>query len=752
MQLAPGVRVGPYEVVGPIGTGGMGEVYRAHDLRLGRYVALKVLPEHLASDSNALVRFEEEARAVATLSHPNILSIFEFDHFNELAIAVTELLEGETLAEALAGGPMRWRRVAEIVAGVAEGLHAAHARHIIHQDIKPQNIFLSSDGRIKILDFGLAIRRTADAVRPDEKTTPTDLASRMVVGSVGYMSPEQLRSAPVGPASDIFSLGCVAYEALTGKTPFARATPLETLAAVLHEDPAPIDDHVVPAAIADVVMRCLVKEPHRRIAAAEEVASVFRALLANNPSHSTAAPVRNARTIDSLAILPLANLTGDASNEYLADGLTDSIIHALSELPRVRIMARSTVFRFKHRDDDPLGAGRELHVAAVLTGAIAFHGDVLDVRLELVDVVDGACLWGGRVQKKIADVMSIQEEIAHEIADRLRVKLTGDEKRRLARRQTGDPEAFRLYLKGRFQWNKRSETSCRAAIDLFESSIERDPLFAMAYAGLADTYSIMANFGFLRPRDGYPRAKAAAERALEIDPDLAEAHAALAFVHDLYDYDATAAAREYREAIRMKPGYATARHWHAVFLSGQKRLDEAVAEMRRAWELDPLSAIINVELGLPYLHVRALDRAEAEFRRALETFDDFAPAHVFLGHALAQQERYDEAVRAYETANALGAGIDGRGWLGHAYARSGATARAERLLRELRERAESGFVNPAAIGFIELGLGELASAVESFASAFDDRTLYPQMMHDARLDPLRDDRRFAAIEVAVTKR
>ena len=615
----------------------MGEVYRARDLRLDRDVAVKVLPERFAEDPERLARFEREAKAVAALAHPNILSIYDYASSEGRAFTVTELLEGETLRRRLEEGPLPWDKAVTIAMSVAEGLASAHAKGIIHRDLKPANLFLTADGRVKILDFGLA-RLIPPVPSAETETGSFHLAQTdtgTVMGTVGYMSPEQVRGQPADARSDIFSLGCVLYEMLAGIRPFLGDTAPEIQAAILRDVPPPLRIHVknVPLEFEHLVRRCLEKDPLERFQSARDLSFALRARTGGGTVGKSEAPLgevkrpsprRRKKAIDSLAVLPFVNVASDPQLDYLCDGITESIIHTLSHLPKLRIMARSTVFRYKGRTVDAQTVGMELGVRAVLTGNISANADGLGLSVELVDVGDGSLLWAEQYRRRQSDVLDVQQTLAREIAERLRLKLTGKDKELLRKRFTEDSEAYQLYLKGRYYWNKRTVEAFSKAITFFQEATVKDPGLALAHTGLADTYNNLGSYGIVTPREAFPRAKAAAFKALELDDALAEAHVSLAFALFMFDWDWNAAGREFERALALNPGYANAHHWYAWYLLAIGRIDEALDEMSAAEKLDVLSLPINTNIGFIFYFARRFDEAIDQFRKALDMDPTFA--------------------------------------------------------------------------------------------------------------------------------
>lgn len=752
-MVAVGTQFDRYTILAPLGAGGMGEVYRARDCRLDRDVAIKVLPQQFAQDRQRLARFEREAKALAALAHPNILVLYDFGTIGQTYFAVMELLEGHNLRRSVAQGTTAWRQVVEWGIAIADGLAAAHAKGIIHRDLKPENLFLTLDGRLKILDFGLA---RMEAKAPADGTTAPFLTAQtdpgVVMGTVGYMSPEQVRGESVDTRSDIFSLGCVLCELATGRRPFVRKTAADTLAAILHDAPSVVGDSAspLPPEFQDVIERCLAKPTEQRIASARELAQELRALTTD--PHKTLAPTRPVPTpepqgrkgIQALAVLPFVNAGADPEMEYLSDGLTESLIAALSNLPKLRVMARSTVFRYKGQDADATEVGRALNVHAVLTGRVTQRGGGLIIQAELVAVADGSRLWGGRYNRPLAEIVTMEEQVAGEIAAQLRPRLTGAQKKRLARRQTSSPEAHQLYLQGRYHWNKRTEQGLKKSVQLFEQAINKDPAYALAYAGLADAYLNLGGWGYLPFRQAYPRAKAAALRALEFDDKLAEAHVSLAMAMKEYDWDWTGAGKEYQRALELNPNYAIAHQWYGEYLAAIGRHDEAIAVIQRAIDLDPLSLIIHSTLGRHgYYFARQYDRAIEQLKKTLEMDASFWVAHHFLGWVYAQVERFDEALAEFEAARRLNENLEIMAGIGFTQALAGRRNEANQVLDEFKRLAATRYVSPILPGMVAIALGENDQAFAWLEKAYADRV---QMLSEINADPafdrLRSDPRF----------
>jgi serine/threonine protein kinase/tetratricopeptide (TPR) repeat protein len=755
-MLSAGARIGPYEIVSLLGEGGMGQVYRARDPRLGREIAMKVLGSNSADDVEAVARFEREARAVASLSHPNILAIHDFGRHEHMLFVVTELLEGKTLRDEMHNTPLSWRRAVELGAEIAEGLSAAHAKAIVHRDLKPENIFLTTEGRVKILDFGLAqadpvLTQDDETELPTRKWFQTDPGT--IIGTLGYMSPEQLRGEVVDGTADIFSLGIILFEMVTARRPFQRNSGAATIAAILKDDiPRAELSAAAPPEMQRIIEGCVEKTRSARFQSARDLSLTLRALgsgsiaIKSDVIESLTRSRKRSKTIDSLAVLPLRNITNDPESEYLSDGITDGIINQLSQLPKLKVMARSTVFRYKDRDADPQTVGRELRVRAVLTGRLQHIGDRLIINVELVDASDGSQIWGETYNRQLPDLVQVQDEMSREIVEKLRLKLTGAEKKKLRKKQTVNTEAYQLYLKGRFQWNKRTEESLRKGIALFNEAIESDPAFASAYAGLADSYVTLATNVPLPPRDAMPKAKAAATRAIEIDDGLAEAWASLAAIQLWYEWNWEASESAYQRAIHLNPNYATAHDGYSMLLCARGRFDEAIEQITKAGDLDPLSRIIAVHAGWPFYFARDYESAIRRFRKALELDENFIPAHGWLGMALGQQRRFDDALEAFRRAIAVERTPILVAMLGHTYAIAGDRDEAERVLELLREEAKDRYISPYDIAVIHAGLGDRDAALRLLREARDDRSAWMIFVDvDPRLEPLRDERTFALL-------
>jgi serine/threonine protein kinase/TolB-like protein len=819
-----------YRILSKIGAGGMGEVYLAQDTRLDRKVALKILPAEVASNRDRMERFIREAKSAAALSHPNIAQIFEIGEHEGTHFIAMEFVEGVTLREKIHQERTELRKLLRYLQHVAEGLAKAHAAGIVHRDLKPDNIMITRDGHAKILDFGLA-----KLIEPQLTDTGDNLGDAataimrqqstpgVIMGTVGYMSPEQAqgKTKEIDQRSDIFSFGCVLFEAATSKKPFEGESAIKSLHMVVYELAPPIADFnpSAPSELQRIVRRCLAKDPDERYQSIKEVAIELKELrrelegagidttvpppqkfgvppsggitwgpqtlppeggipntqpassaeyvVAGMKKHKLAAAIvgvvvlfagialftlylrgRTANAaIKSVAVMPFVNESGNQDLEYLSDGMTEMLMSSLSELPNLNVKARSLVFRYKGKDTDARTIGKELNVQAVLNGRVVQHGDGLTLYLELVDTVTGDRIWGDQYNRKQADLVSLQSEIALDVSQKLRTKLSGADEQRLTKKYTENAEAYQLYLKGRFFVNQRTAESLRKAIECFDQAISIDSNYALGYAGLADSYLLLgipdAITGALSPQDSLPRARAAAERALQIDNSVGEIYASLAHVK-WKEWDWAGAEADFDRGAKLSPNYPIGRLYHSVYLSSVGRQGEAVQEIRRAQELDPLSLPINASVVYVFYLGRQYDEAIAAGKKTLEMEAVFPLTHQRLGLAYVQKKMYKEAIAEFQQAannsNRAPLAITS---LGHAFAASGNQLEAQRVLAELKELSQHRYVSPYGIAMIYAALGDKEQAFQWLERANDERnTELVFLKVDPRADPLRNDLRF----------
>lgn len=700
-----GQTVSHYRVLDRLGSGGMGVVYRAEDLRLRRPVALKFLHPSSSGDATARDRFLREAHLVARLDHPNICTVFEIDttEDGQMFIAMA-YYEGETLNQRLKKGPLSAEETIEIALQVLAGLGHAHDERLCHRDIKPSNLMITRRGEVKILDFGIA--------RPAEDATViTQVGS--VVGTAPYMSPEQLMGYDVDHRSDLWAVGVLLTEMVTGERPFRGDESVVRRAILMHEPQA-----MTSIATGDlqllqpVISRALAKEPSDRYQTAKEMHDHLRRIQERLATTLAGPPATRTEPPPSIAVLSFSDLSSERDQEYFCAGLSEELISSLTRLQGLRVASRTSSFQYKDRAVDIRTIGAELNVRTVLEGSVRKSGKRLRITVQLTDVGAGFSLWSARYDREMADVFAIQEEIAESIADTLRRTFNIPLEGTATRRQTGDLEAYHAYLRGRYFWNKRTEEDLHKGIRLFREAIERDPRFALAHAGLADSHVLLGIYGAAPPREVMPQAREAAERALELDKTLAEAHTSLACVAAVYDWDWPAAEESFQKAIRLAPGYATAHQWYAVnCLTPQMRFEEAAAELQTALELDPLSLPVSTSLAIRLFYARQYAAAAEQCRRVLEIDPDFTLARFFLGLSQAEEGKPQEAVQELRAA-ASDPRPEMLAGLAYTYGRYGAKQEARTILEELVERSRKRYVSPALIAQVQVGLGDLGAALE----------------------------------------
>jgi serine/threonine protein kinase/tetratricopeptide (TPR) repeat protein len=669
MPLTPATRLGPYEIIAPLGAGGMGEVYRARDTRLKRDIAIKVLPHDVASSPDRLARFEREATTVAGLNHPNIVVLYSIEEAQGTRFLTMELVEGRSLDQSVSPGGLPAARVIELGIALADALAAAHEKGVIHRDLKPANVMVTKDGRVKVLDFGLAKLAASDSntdlTRAATMTTPLSAAGQ-VVGTVPYMAPEQIRGGAVDARTDLFALGVVLYELASGKRPFTGDTHADIASTILRDTPKPLgterDD--LPPDLHRIVGRCLEKNPRERFQTALDVSNELRGLRKGLERSESGTPARPAsQAVASIAVLPFVNRSANVDDEYFSDGLADELINVLARIRGVRVAARTSAFHFKGKDATIPEVGRALNVATVLEGSVRKSGQRARISVQLVNVADGYPLWSGTYDRTLDDMFAVQDDIAQSVVNELRSTLLGEQPNSQARDDVkvdlsaapgavrpADPEVYDLYLRGRHQLNRRGHESLHRAIAFFEAAIVRDPAYAMAHLGLAEAHGLVGFHEFQAPGEAFPRARAAAEQALAVVPDLGEAHAVLGYVTLHFDRNWSAAERQFLQAIELNPNHAVTRLWYANLLLAAARFDEALEQGRRALVLDPLSIINNLVTGWIHFFEGRFDVAYDKMVRALELEPTFFQAHHFRGWALWGMGKLGEAAPHMDTA------------------------------------------------------------------------------------------------------
>ncbi len=803
----------------------MGEVYLAEDTRLGRQVALKIMPSELVKDEKRLLRFEQEARAVSALNHPNILTLHEIGQTELAHFIVTEFIEGETLRQRLSNSRMELLEVLDVAIQTANALVAAHTAGIIHRDIKPDNIMLRPDGYVKVLDFGIAKLKENVAQRvklevDSENTTirtPVKTEPGIIIGSPNYMSPEQARGFVVDERSDIFSLGVMVYEMAVGKRPFEGETISDLIVAILMKEPRPISESLpdAPEKLDRIIGKALAKDLNARYQSVKEMLSDLKrvkqriefeaGLEVSIPPEPSDAPskvttktgeqkktleisstqilsteqttkldshtladnqkskrlvllvslalilaviaattiflTRNKpRVIDSLAVLPFTNVGGQANTEYLSDGITESLINNLSRSPNLKVMSRNSVFQFKDMQIDAREVAKKLNVKAILTGRVTQSNDGLLINIELIDARDNSQIWGERYNRKMSELVAVQEEIAEQISERLQLASSSEDRKRLTNQYTENAEANQFYLRGRYHWNKRTPEAMIRGIEYFKQALEKDPQYALAYAGLADCYALLGEYGKMPIKESAPLAKAAAQKALALDGSLAEAHTSLAAVHE-YEWHWAEAEKEYQLAIEINPNYATAHHWYGVYLSSLARFAEAEPRLKKALELDPLSLIINTGLGRMYCGMRKYDTAIDQLKTTLEIEANFAEAHFQLALAYEGKGKYEKAAASFQKAVELFPDSTMRGWVAREYALAGKKDEARQILNELKTLSKQQYVAPYMIAIVYAALGDREQAFEWLERVYADKSYYVVWL---KVDPIWDSFRAEA--------
>jgi serine/threonine protein kinase/tetratricopeptide (TPR) repeat protein len=755
MPLSAGDRLGPYEILASIGAGGMGQVYRAQDSRLNRDVAIKVSGEQFSE------RFESEAKAIAALNHPNICQIYDVgpDYL------VMEYIDGLPIVDCEQPQALPPTEALRIARQIAAALEAAHGKGIIHRDLKPANILATSGGVVKLLDFGLA--KQSHVSLTDNETQSIGITQLgTIMGTPAYMSPEQAEGKPADARSDIFSFGAVLYEMLSGRRAFSGGSSAATLGAIVHKNPEPLN---APPGLEAIVRRCLSKSPDGRFQTATDLRRALEEASTGGISGSKRRTIaltvaaslllialvgafiylRGSRTgIDSIAVLPLENRSNDPDADYISDGVTESINNSLARLPSLRVIPHSVASHYKGKAMDVQKVGDELRVQALLTGDVRQRDGDLTIDVELDDVRNGKQLWGERYNRKLADLLAVQNEIAREVSQRLRSQLSAEDQQKLTKGSTDNPQAYQLYLKGKYYTNKLSKDGFGKGIDYFNQAIAVDPNYGLAYSGLAYNY-VNQDDWFMAPNEAGPKARDAARKALAIDESDAGAHLSLAIETHWYEWNWASAESEFKRAIDLNPNNSEALGYYSWFLAPMGRKDEALALAKRSLQADSLSSMANLFVGSVLVFNRQWDPAIEQLRNAIELDPTFWFTHCFLGRAYEQKGKLPEAIAEFQRALELEKD-NAETWssLGHAYALSGNKAEAQKMLDHLKELSAHTWVAPYNVAVIYAGLGDRDQAFAWLDRAYKDRSYYlaVYLTTDPRMDSLRSDPRFGELQ------
>jgi serine/threonine protein kinase/cytochrome c-type biogenesis protein CcmH/NrfG len=731
-----GQTISHYKILEKIGEGGMGVVYRAEDTKLGRAVAIKLLSQHLGGDAEVKKRFVHEAKAASALDHLNICTIYEIDETKDDRIfMVMAFYEGRTVKELLAEGPLDIARAVDIAIGVSRGLERAHERGIMHRDIKPANIMVTSDGIVKIMDFGIA--------KLAGEATITRTGSS--IGTIAYMSPEQASGGAIDHRTDIWSLGVLLYEMLTGRRSFGSDYDQAAIYAILNEEPKPPSAlrRDVPVDLERVVLKAMAKSPAERFQSAGDMRAALESCTRSTAPGAAPSSGKKPEHLPSIAVLPFKDMSPQKDQDYLCEGIAEELLNALVQIEGLRVAARTSSAQFKDKAVNVQAIGRELGVQSVLEGSVRKSGDRLRITAQLINVEDGYHLWSEKYDRDLEDIFAIQDEISLAIVDKLRVKLLRDEKSKLIKRHTENEEAYRLYLQGRYFWNRRHEGGVQKGLEYFQKAIDIDPDYPLPHSGMADCYFSLGFFDFLAPNVAFGKCKEAALKAVELDPDLAEVHASLGNAFFYFDWDYPAAEAEFQHAIGLNPNYATVRYFYGMFLTAAGRFDDAVAQERRALELDPIQPTIRAAQAFTLRLADRNDEAIATSRASIEFDPNFFVSWLNLGQEYALIGKFAEAEEAVLKAVDLAGGTSTLILLilGQVLEPAGKRDEARAILDRMLELSKSKYASAQLIATLYWLFDEKDAAFEWLERAIDERdhwvcySKYLPAMREMRSDP-----------------
>jgi len=720
---------GRYEIIEELGKGGMGKVYRVEDKKIKEEIALKLIKPEISADKQTIDRFRNELKMTRMISHRNVCSMFDLGDEKGMSFITMEYVPGEDLKSMIRmSGQLSTGTAIKIAKQICDGLSEAHRLGIVHRDLKPSNVMIDKEGNARIMDFGIARSIRAKSITGEG----------MMIGTPEYMSPEQVEGEEVDQRSDIYSLGVILYEMATGRVPFGGDTPLSI--AVKHKTAVPLDprrlNHQIPEDFSKVILRCMEKSRDKRYQSAQELLSELNKLEEEKQEQKKSAETPWER---SIAVLPFADLSAERDQEYFCDGIAEELINALTKIERLKVASGSSAFQFKGKGHDIQEIGKRLKVETVLEGSVRKAGNRLRITAQLVNVADGYHIWSEKYDCEMKDIFAIQDEISLTIVDKLKVKLLREDKEKLVKRSTEDVEAYNLYLKGRYFWGKRTKEGFRKAMEFFKQSIEKDPNFTLGYSGLADSYNLVGFYSFSQPKEAFPKAKEAAQKALKIDDTIAEAYASLAFVQLYYDWDWKDAYENFKKAVKLSPGYPTAHHWYAEYLLVVGRIEEAFVESKRALELDPFSLVINVLLGWAFHYSYQYDQAIEQYLKTLEMDPNFAPAHYFLGLTYVQKTMFDEAIEEFKKAKAIfGDNTLTNAALWHAKARRGKTDEVQKVLDEMAKISRQTYFPLYYKAAIYADVGDNDQAFHWLEKCFEERDMWLALL---KVDPIWSDLR-----------